>query len=88
MRHMPALDAYRDTVGPARAFAHSMHNTQAGYPRKAAAAIDKALEAGNTPLRLQLGGDAVDAVRAHAEALLEDLRAWETLARATKLEAD
>jgi NAD(P)-dependent dehydrogenase (short-subunit alcohol dehydrogenase family) len=85
LRHMPALDAYSDTVGPTRAFAHAMHNTQEGDPRKAAAAIEKALDAEKTPLRLQLGNDAVDAVRAHSEALLADLSAWEAVARATKL---
>jgi NAD(P)-dependent dehydrogenase (short-subunit alcohol dehydrogenase family) len=86
MRHMPALDAYRDTVGPTRNFAHSMHNTQEGDPRKAAAAIEKALDAEKTPLRLQLGSDSVDAVRSHSEALLADLRAWEAVARATRLD--
>jgi NAD(P)-dependent dehydrogenase (short-subunit alcohol dehydrogenase family) len=86
MRHMPSLDAYRDTVGPTRTFAHAMHDTQEGDPRKAAAAIETALDAAKTPLRLQLGGDAVDAVRAHSEKLLEDLSAWEAVARATKLD--
>jgi len=83
MRYMEPLAAYDGTVGPTRAFAHSMHNTQAGDPRKAAAAIDLALNAPNTPLRIQLGGDAVDAVRTHAEALLKDLNAWEGVSRGT-----
>ncbi len=30
----------------------------------------------STPLRLQLGDDSVDAVRAHAQALLKDMEAW------------
>ncbi len=83
MRHMPILDAYQDTVGSTRAFAHGMHRTQPGDPRKAAAAIVAALEAGTTPLRLQLGADAVDAVRQHAQALLTDLAAWEGVGTAT-----
>lgn len=87
MRHMPELDAYRGSVGGTRQFAHDMHGTQEGDPAKAAAAIEAALNADNTPLRLQLGADAVDAVRAHALTLLADLDAWETLARGTGLSA-
>lgn len=85
MRHMPVIDAYRDVVGPTRQFAQEMHGTQAGDPAKAAAAIDTALDSLNTPLRLQLGADAVDAIRNHAEALLSDLTAWEALALNTTL---
>lgn len=83
MKHMPALDAYRDTVGATRAFAHAMHATQAGDPAKAAAAVDQALRAAHTPLRLQLGQDALDAVRGHAEQLLRDLAAWTPVGAAT-----
>ncbi|MGN8080079.1 oxidoreductase [Variovorax sp. 22077] len=83
MRHMPVIEAYQPVVGATREFAHSMHNTQAGDPRKAAVAIAKALQAENTPLRLPLGGDSVDAVRAHAQAMLKDLEAWEALSRST-----
>jgi NAD(P)-dependent dehydrogenase (short-subunit alcohol dehydrogenase family) len=87
MRHMPVIEAYQPVVGATREFAHSMHNTQAGDPRKAAVAIAKALQAENTPLRLQLGGDSVDAVRAHAQALLKDMEAWEALSRSTDFDA-
>jgi NAD(P)-dependent dehydrogenase (short-subunit alcohol dehydrogenase family) len=87
MRHMPVIADYEATVGPTRQFAHDMHGTQAGDPAKAGAAIEAALEAANTPLRLQLGGDAVDMVRAHAETLLKDLSAWETVARSTAFDA-
>jgi len=83
MRHMPVIEAYQPVVGATREFAHSMHNTQAGDPRKAAVAIAKALEAEHTPLRLQLGGDSVDAVRAHAQALLKEMEAWEAVSRST-----
>jgi len=40
----------------------------------------------STPLRLQLGRDAVDAVRSHAERLLADIAAWEGVAVATKVD--
>ncbi|HZX78946.1 oxidoreductase [Lysobacter sp.] len=85
LRHMPELEAYRDTSGNTRAFAHGMHGTQEGDPAKAAAAVARALADARTPLRLQLGGDAVDAVRTHAEQLLSDLREWEPLARDTRV---
>jgi len=87
MRHMPGMRAYEEAVGPTRAFAHGMDGTQDGDPRKAAAAIEKALAAPKTPLRLVLGADAVDAVRAHAETLLGEIAAWEAVARDTRHEA-
>jgi len=86
LRHMPQLDAYRDVVGGTREFAHEMDGTQAGDPAKAAAAVDAALAADKTPLRLQLGADAVDGVREHAEGLLKDLKAWESIGRGTAFE--
>ncbi|WP_168563183.1 oxidoreductase [Rhizobacter sp. SG703] len=88
MRHLPAMEAYQSVVGATREFARTMHNTQAGDPRKAAAAIEQALAAERTPLRLQLGGDAVEAVRAHAEALLKDMKDWESVSRATDFDVD
>jgi NAD(P)-dependent dehydrogenase (short-subunit alcohol dehydrogenase family) len=86
LRHMPMIDAYRDIVGGTRDFAHAMDGAQFGDPKKAAAAIEAALDAPTTPLRLQLGADAVDAVRGHAETLLKDLNTWEKLARGTAFE--
>jgi NAD(P)-dependent dehydrogenase (short-subunit alcohol dehydrogenase family) len=85
-REMPAIDAYGKTVGGTREFARGMHGTQIGDPIKAAAAIDQALAADRTPLRLQLGEDAVEAVRAHAKALLEDLQRWEPVAVNTRID--
>jgi NAD(P)-dependent dehydrogenase (short-subunit alcohol dehydrogenase family) len=86
MQYMPALDDYAATVGPTRDFAHGMDASQPGDPLKAAAAIDRALRADVTPLRLQLGQDAVDMVRAHAQRLLADLDAWEAVAADTRLD--
>ncbi len=77
LKHMPVIDAYRDVIGGTRNFAHGMDGTQAGNPAKAAAAVAHALAAPVTPLRLQLGADSINAVRAHAEQLLKDLAAWE-----------
>lgn len=85
MKHMPELDVYKETVGPTRDFARGMNGTQEGDPAKAAAAIDKALAAEKTPLRLQLGEDSVNAVKKHSEDLLQELAAWESVAINTKL---
>jgi NAD(P)-dependent dehydrogenase (short-subunit alcohol dehydrogenase family) len=86
LRHMPVLEPYRDIVGGTRDFARSMNETQEGDPQKAAAAIDDAVRAERTPLRLQLGADSIDAVRSHAQALLADLAAWEARGRDVKVE--
>jgi NAD(P)-dependent dehydrogenase (short-subunit alcohol dehydrogenase family) len=83
MRHMKAMQEYDAIVGPTRDFAHSMHGTQAGDPRRAAAAIEVALEAEKTPLRLQLGADSVEMVRDHSNALLAEMATWEAVARDT-----
>lgn len=85
MRYMPTIDAYQKVVGGTREFIHTMNNAQEGDPRKAAAAIEKALTAEVAPLRLQLGADAVSAVRTHAETLLADLAKWESVAIDTRL---
>jgi NAD(P)-dependent dehydrogenase (short-subunit alcohol dehydrogenase family) len=76
-------DTYAATVGPTRAFVTAGDGTQPGDPARAAAAILTALEADNPPLRLALGPDAVDALRAHQESLQAELAAWEELARDT-----
>ncbi|MEM7723725.1 MAG: oxidoreductase [Pseudomonadota bacterium] len=86
LRRMPQIDAYAETVGPIRAFADGMDGTQAGDPAKAARAIDLALQADDTPLRLQLGHDAVDTVREHSEALLAEMAKWEATARSVSFE--
>jgi len=85
-KQMPEMDAYKETVGATRKFAREMHGTQEGDPAKAAAAIDKALYAGKTPLRLQLGADAITMIRQHSQTLLNDLAEWEALGLDTKLD--
>ena len=86
LKHMPVMDAYRDIVGATRTFARTMNGTQEGDPAKAAAAIEAALEADATPLRLQLGADSLEAIRAHAEQLLRDLKTWESVALSTRVD--
>jgi len=87
LRRLPVMSPYRDALAPVRGFADGMDGAQAGDPMKAAAAVERALLAERTPLRLQLGVDALDAVRGHAETLLAELAAWEGVGRATALES-
>ena len=87
LRAAPALEAYTETVGATRAYIEREDGRQAGDPAKAAAAILAALDADQPPLRLALGGDAVDGMRAKHERLRAELARWEDLARATAFDA-
>jgi NAD(P)-dependent dehydrogenase (short-subunit alcohol dehydrogenase family) len=78
-----AMDAYAATVGATRAYVESEDGRQAGDPARAAAAIIAALDADDPPLRLALGTDAVEAIRAKHDALRTELARWEELGRAT-----
>jgi NAD(P)-dependent dehydrogenase (short-subunit alcohol dehydrogenase family) len=80
------IDAYADTVGETRAYVERANGTQPGDPRKAAAAIVTALDAPDPPLRLILGADAVDAIRAKHERLRAELDGWEAVSRDTAIE--
>lgn len=82
------LDAYDASVGETRRMVEAGDGTQAGDPAKAAAAILAALAADRTPLRLALGGDAVDAIRGHLELVGAELDAWESVARDTAFTAE
>jgi NAD(P)-dependent dehydrogenase (short-subunit alcohol dehydrogenase family) len=83
----PPLDVYEETVGATRAYIEREDGRQAGDPAKAAAAIIAALDADELPLRLALGSDAVEAIRAKHETLLSDLGRWEAVARAVTFDA-
>jgi NAD(P)-dependent dehydrogenase (short-subunit alcohol dehydrogenase family) len=86
LRYMPVMDAYREYLNGTREFMKGIHGMQAGDPAKAARAVVLALEADRTPLRLQLGADSVNAVRTHAEQLLEDLAIWERVGLDTSVD--
>jgi NAD(P)-dependent dehydrogenase (short-subunit alcohol dehydrogenase family) len=77
------MEAYADTVGPTRRLVESGDGRQPGDPSKAAAAILTALDAEQTPLRLPLGDDAVDAIRGHLEQVSDEMGTRESLARRT-----
>ncbi|MEU3403330.1 oxidoreductase [Streptomyces sp. NPDC006670] len=81
------LPAYADTVGAVRSGLPDSDGKQPGDPVKAAAAILAALDAPETPLRLALGNDALDAILAHADAAREEARTWESVSRGTDFDA-
>ncbi|MEE6261888.1 oxidoreductase [Plantactinospora sonchi] len=83
-KHVTAeMAAYRDTAGATRRFTDQLSNAEPNDPAKGAAAILKVLDSNNPPLRLLLGGDAVDGLREHHQALLADVTAWEHTSRST-----
>jgi hypothetical protein len=73
-------------VGPTRDYVTGGDGTQPGDPAKAAAAILTALDSDRPPLRLVLGGTAMDNVRRRLGALGAELDAWEPVGRATDLD--
>ncbi|MEV3874535.1 oxidoreductase [Streptomyces sp. NPDC049906] len=75
--------AYAEQVGATRELVRGGDGIQPGDPAKAAAAILLALDADVTPLRLALGGDAVDALTAHLDAVRTELTTWEPVSRGT-----
>jgi NAD(P)-dependent dehydrogenase (short-subunit alcohol dehydrogenase family) len=77
------MEEYASTVGATRAYIEGQDGRQPGDPTKAAAAIIDALDAEEPPLRLVLGADAVEAVRAKDDTLRAELARWEDVARAT-----
>jgi NAD(P)-dependent dehydrogenase (short-subunit alcohol dehydrogenase family) len=74
---------YDTTVGATRTMVAGGDGSQQGDPAKAAAAVVAALDADNTPLRLPLGSDAIDAVLGHLDVVRADITAWEEITRAT-----
>jgi NAD(P)-dependent dehydrogenase (short-subunit alcohol dehydrogenase family) len=77
------MPEYADTVGPTRRYVGSGDGLQPGDPAKAAQAIIAALEAQAPPLRLVLGGDAIDGVRSRLEGMSVELATWEDVGRRT-----
>jgi NAD(P)-dependent dehydrogenase (short-subunit alcohol dehydrogenase family) len=75
--------AYAETSGATRRFVENGDGTQPGDPAKAATAIRTALAAETTPVRLPLGGDAVDWIIAHLDSVRAEVTAWEKVSRGT-----
>jgi len=78
---------YAKTVGPTRDYAAQSAGKQPGDPVKAARAIVAAVEAGAPSLRLPLGADAVQGIRAKLARVHADVDATEAAATATSFDA-
>lgn len=83
MARSQPLPDYASSVGHTRAFLETFE--QPGDPDGAAAAILAAVDAEEPPLRLALGGYAIDEFRAEYRSRLAELDAWEDLARGADL---
>jgi NAD(P)-dependent dehydrogenase (short-subunit alcohol dehydrogenase family) len=81
-----ALPEYAATVGPTREYVQSAGGSQAGDPAKAAQAILTAMMADEPPLRLVLGGDAIDRIRQRLETMQAELNAWDAVGRDTSID--
>jgi NAD(P)-dependent dehydrogenase (short-subunit alcohol dehydrogenase family) len=84
-RSQRVIEDYVPTVGPTRQAVDDMDGSQPGDPERAAAAIVETVGAAKAPLRLALGDDAVDSIRAKHERLRADLDGWEELSRSMAL---
>jgi len=81
-----AFPEYQATVGPTRAMIKGIDGTQPGDPTKAAEAILTALDAEDTPLRLPLGADAVEGIRAKLDTVRHEIDEWSGVALTTAFE--
>ncbi|MEU4347984.1 oxidoreductase [Streptomyces sp. NPDC023838] len=80
--------AYAEKVGVTRRMVQGGNGEQPGDPAKAAAAILLALAAEKPPLRLALGGDAVDFLTAHLDSVRAELAEWEKVSRGTDFDTE
>ncbi len=80
------LPEYAATVGPTRQYVQSAGGSQAGDPAKAAQAILTAMNADDPPLRLVLGGDAIDQIRHRLETMQAELDTWDAVGRDTTVD--
>jgi hypothetical protein len=86
MHRSQVIDAHRVPTGATRDAVDGMDGTQPGDPTKAARAILDIVNTDQKPLRLALGRDAVEHIRATHSGLRHDLDTWETLSLDTDLE--
>ncbi len=82
----PTIPDYEQTVGKTREWRESSAGREAGDPVKAAAAILQAVESPAPPLRLVLGADALQWVRAKIAQMNQELDRWESVTLDTAYE--
>jgi NAD(P)-dependent dehydrogenase (short-subunit alcohol dehydrogenase family) len=77
------IEDYRDTVGAMRTFAEGANHAQPGDPAKLSLALLALADAGQPPLRLQLGSDTVARTYEKHREVERELAQWKPLALST-----
>jgi NAD(P)-dependent dehydrogenase (short-subunit alcohol dehydrogenase family) len=77
------IEDYAETAGKIREAAKHINHNQPGDPVRLAQAMIKLVESPTPPMRLPLGTDAVNVIRAKHAFVEEETAAWETLSRST-----
>ncbi|GJI96205.1 short-chain dehydrogenase/reductase [Duganella caerulea] len=77
------IDAYAATVGAMREFAAGVNHQQPGDPAKLAGALLQLADSAQPPVRLQLGSDTVERVRAKNLSVEAEMAQWLELAVST-----
>lgn len=71
------IEDYQAVVGGLRQWLQDMDGKQPGDPVKAAEAMIQVVDSDNPPLRLALGADAIDGIKAKLESVKAELDAWQ-----------
>lgn len=71
------IEDYEAVVGGLRQWLQDMDGKQPGDPVKAAEAMIQAVNSDNPPLRLALGADAIDGIKAKLESVKAELDTWQ-----------
>jgi NAD(P)-dependent dehydrogenase (short-subunit alcohol dehydrogenase family) len=83
----PEIGDYDSSVGEALDTFERLADNQPNDPSRVAAAIIRAVESSDPPLRLTLGGEAVQAARKKLSRQLDELNAWAALGQSTRISA-
>jgi NAD(P)-dependent dehydrogenase (short-subunit alcohol dehydrogenase family) len=79
----PEHPDYAESVGKALTWFADLAGNQPNDPARVATAIVAAIDSSEPPLRLALGGEAIEAIREKLDDQLADLDAWEKVGAAT-----
>lgn len=82
------IDDYAETAGARRKAAHEYSGRQPGDPVRGCAAIIKAVDAAEPPLRLLLGSDAYRLAQSRLEALRKNFEDWRDVTVSTDFPKD
>jgi NAD(P)-dependent dehydrogenase (short-subunit alcohol dehydrogenase family) len=83
----PSDPDYEESVGKALEWFADLAGKQPNDPARVAQAIIEAVESPDPPLRLALGGEAIQAIREKLDGQSADLDAWEELGSSTAVTA-